>query len=566
MPPIHLVTRRASHVRTAILFIGVSARIALAQVAPLVDPGAADQHTTDTRNYLDLQKRIEGEKKSDRSALSNSLAPPGESDQRGHEAGEAHAFVGKVVVDRSAILTEADLAAIVSPHEHREQTIADLEAIVNAINKLYAFRGYPTATAFLPPQTVADGIVRISLVEARFGAITVTGNRHTRTSYIRQQIAARPGELVQIKALEASLNRFNALHDLKLRAELRAGHEVGYTDLQITVNPESYQSLAASYDNAGIASMGRERMGLSESIGSLSGYQDPLTLGGYWSAGMWSLSSAYEFPLTADGLRFGPTASFNRVTIRGGAAQALGLTGTFYDVGARLSRGFVLGDDFVLTLYGAPHLQESTLHSQQIEVSHVPVRFLEAGGAFSSTDISGLWSTDLSVGAGNYHAAKVDGFGKIDLSASRFQRLPYGFAALLRASGQLKLADPQPLPPSQQFQIGGIATVRGYPEGSLIGDQGYAASAELDTPLPLGGATLFGVPLREGLRSAWFIDNGAVASAHRKHLTGAGGGLLMQLSGFVQTKLYVGTPLENKSDFKGVTLHFGVTATLKKGG
>ncbi len=464
---------------------------------PVVDPGAVDQHSADTAGYFALQNQIQRQtQKPDATPLTNRLVPP---PAPADTEKETRFFLRAVQVDSSAILTPEDLGGIIRPYENREATLSDLNNIVASINKLYKSRGFITATALLPPQTVVNGTVHIQLVEARLGKIIIKNNRHTRSSYFTDRLPMRSGDLLQINTVQHSLALFNQQNDVQVRAVLQPGERPGTTDLVLSAEPTPYQALSCSFDDSGISSMGSDRLGATETIGSLLGYRDPLSAGGYWSTGMWATFGSYDFPLTAGGLRLGPAFSYDNISIQSSALQKLGVTGSFYDLSLRLSRPFRLHNHFAFTAFMAPHYQVSTLRSESFQVSNVPVRSAETGVDVQAPDGRGFWAGNISLSGGDYDAAGLHTFLKVNGAVTRYQNLPHGFTLLFRGQGQAKAADPEPLPPSQQFQIGGIASIRGYPEGALIADQGYSASAELDTPLPLGAGKLFGRPPESAL-------------------------------------------------------------------
>ena len=140
----------------------------------------------------------------------------------------------------------------------------------------------------------------------------------------------------------------------------------GTTDMVLEVQSPTFISTAVSFDNAGLASTGRQRVGTNETINSLSGNRDPLSLGLDWSDGMWVGSGSYDFPITPGGLRLGAVVSYDNIEVHENALQKLAVTGTFYDVSLRLSRPFVTRKHLLFTPYLAPHFQESTLQSKDV--------------------------------------------------------------------------------------------------------------------------------------------------------------------------------------------------------
>lgn len=69
----------------------------------------------------------------------------------------------------------------------KQVTIDDLNRMIIEFNYVYATKGYVTAKAFLPPQEIKEGIVKVKLVEARVGQISIENNRWTSDSYIEKE-------------------------------------------------------------------------------------------------------------------------------------------------------------------------------------------------------------------------------------------------------------------------------------------------------------------------------------------------------------------------------------------
>jgi hemolysin activation/secretion protein len=70
------------------------------------------------------------------------------------------------------------------------------------------------------------------------------------------------------------------------------------------------------------------------------------------------------------------------------------------------------------------------------------------------------------------------------------------------------------------------------------------------------------MPLGERFKSAWFIDHGAViAGPHTTFLTGAGGGLIVNLSKYFAGRANLATPLQNRAAFNRSAFEFYVQST-----
>jgi hemolysin activation/secretion protein len=117
--------------------------------------------------------------------------------------------------------------------------------------------------------------------------------------------------------------------------------------------------------------------------------------------------------------------------------------------------------------------------------------------------------------------------------------MPFETVLLLKGAGQFTNHS---LPSSEQFQVGGYYTVRGYPVSELSGDKGCTASAELHTPIyliPKTWKTPYGKSTwRDALSFLGFFDWGHSINNSprngefkRETIYSAGAGLRFNLTG-----------------------------------
>ena len=95
-------------------------------------------------------------------------------------------YVNSIEVAPSEILSKEEIDKIVRPLIGRNVFIGDITDVVNQINNLYATKGFVTARAFLPEQTVSNGHIYIDLIESKVGNITVKENKYTRSNKRKQ--------------------------------------------------------------------------------------------------------------------------------------------------------------------------------------------------------------------------------------------------------------------------------------------------------------------------------------------------------------------------------------------
>jgi hemolysin activation/secretion protein len=139
----------------------------------------------------------------------------------------------------------------------------------------------------------------------------------------------------------------------------------------------------------------------------------------------------------------------------------------------------------------------------------------------------------------------------------RLHDFSHGIIGQLRGSYQV-IPNSKHIPYLDQFQVGGLATVRGYSEGVMLGKSGYFFSGELMFPLlPRTITTKSGEThkfIGHYLKGAIFADTSGVFPYVKEDIYGGsyflasvGMGVRVQLPGDLSARLYWGYPLINNA-------------------
>lgn len=512
----HPRQRRALRAAAATLAIALAAALATTPLhaADLPDAGSQQALERQQREREAQRQRLERpQPRPDVAAPPAEAAPAGASTVR-------NIPVTRIETGPSALLPPEALRAALAPFEGRTLSLADLQAAAEAVNQLYAAQGAPTARALLPPQDVTDGVVRLTLVEARLGALRLQARRLS-PGYVLPRLGLQPGELVSVPRIEAALQRFNRSQDARLSATLAAGSRPGTTDLDLLADEPPALQASAFADNAGAYALGEERLGLSLRWPLLSDRADSLTIGLLATGRAPSLSGnlGYSLPL-ADDRRLELSFSDGRIAVRRGSAAALDVTGHSRELALALTQALRLAPEGSWTagLRLAGKQSATLIGGNPVRDQRLTVLALTS--ALDWQDASGGWTADATLARGLPVAGGDLGFTALRLNAARLQRLDDRHQLLLR--GALQASPTAALPSSEQFLLGGVATVRGYSEGLLSGQRGALASAELRHTLALA----CGLPCSAQLSG--FVDAGQVRAAGApgpQQLTAAGLGL-----------------------------------------
>lgn len=545
-----------------VLFILICFASAMASAIDLqsVDPGAIQKRTGDVQEYYRLEKMLKEE------------ATPAEKPQIEDETSatpvekrgdETRIVIKEIVTDKSEILSEAEIRKVTAVYEGKSYAIKDLFEIVEKLNALYKSKGFITAKALLPPQKVEGGVVRIRLVEGRVGNVLVEGNEHTRESFFLRKFSLKKGDLVRIDTLGKDLTYFNAVNDVRVWATLSPGKLPGQTDVLLkTEEPPNYEvSLLA--DNAGTETVGKERVGLKLVDYSLFGYRDPLILTGYLSQGTRTAFAGYSFPINGLGTRISAGYDLNQVEVQSGPFADLDVGGDSYSYNFNLNHPLIFSPAFSMNLFAGYQHNDSSTDFAGVTIARTRVNSVPMGFDLKLLDDQGLLYCRNTLISGLESSEGGEAFLLYKLDVVRTLIHTDEVTTIFR--GNLQLSDTRLLVSTEQFQVGGLSSVRGFPEGFLVGDEGYFLSAEIKFPLLSTDRELFGSSLSKRLKGAFFVDHGAAfpyrgsggSSSHEDFITSVGVGLAMNISRYLTGRIDLGFPFEKHGkDINSFQLHF----------
>jgi hemolysin activation/secretion protein len=468
-----------------------------------------------------------------------------------------------------------EVQKLVTPYVGRNVTLTQLNGLAAAIADLYHQRGYFTADAYLPPQDIVDGVVTIQVQEGRAGKISIEGSRFYRAKLVRNALSQQPGELLNFKNLETELNRINRLNDgYKVKAFLSAGSQAGQTDLHVHMAERQPLQISGVADNQGRPLIGLYRGGVDLRSDSLTGNADQFYATWRANANMQLAMASYTIPLNRFGTQLSLSSAYSHVNIVLPIAHPPSITGNSMTNSLTLSqpldrnRNLIVDSSLLWSEVGSYFEGDRT--------SFTDVRALQTGLSYNHYDRWGRTFNRIqsTVAIGGIGGTAT--FWKMENYFNRLIFLPRGNLLILRGNAQMT---PCPLPSSQQFQIGGENSVRGFTEGLLIGDRGVNFGIEHRFPIP--GLTKLNPWLGSRVQLALFYDYGRVWVDHsnpsydkrvsnltqRTLLQGVGVGLRVQLTRFMQGFVDCGFGLGDRKDVEPqnqptARVHFGIRSDL----
>lgn len=482
------------------------------------------------------------------------------------------ATITQVDFPESKVFSQEELQQLVKPLLEKPVTLEEIQKVVNDITRCYILSNYATSRAYLPPQTVSKGILKIGLMEGSVGKVKVEGNRWTRTSYIKKQVGIKEGELLNVNEIEKDVIKFNNNNSVKLKVGLSAGEEIGESDVTLNTEERFPFHIAIMTDNQGRKTVGTGRFGSMISTDSLFGFRDRLSLGGYLGRGNRVGFADYNIPIGHHGTRLGVSASAGNISVVNGPMRQFGVGGTSQVYSVYVTHPWYDAEGANISSYSSANFKKSTSDIMDYKYYDKSTFSVTQGFTARKDTDRGIWYTGHFGSAGFKALSGDTDFLKYEGNLTRLHDFGKGIIGQFRVSGQYSPDDN--LPWMEQFQIGGLSTVRGYSEGLLLGKSGYFASAEVITPLPfipkrLGSDKLGYIYPREMIKGAIFMDNGMIFPYKADGSSIDGGELLMSwglglrinLKEDLAARFYWGYGLKNRydMDYKLGRFHFELT-------
>jgi hemolysin activation/secretion protein len=407
-----------------------------------------------------------------------------------HVADDTKFPVRAIQITGNTLLPTDRLHALVASGEGHELSLNDLDELAQKISDYYHDHGYPLATAYVPAQTLHDGVVRMAVVEARYGKVVLQNQSAVGNYPLDATLSPlQSGQPVREYGLERSLLLLSDIPGAIVNSTMRPGEQDGTSDLLVNVTSAPRYTGTLGLDNYGNAYTDRVRLSGTFNVNGLFHQGDLLDASGVSSgAGMSYGHVGYRYLLTGQGTTLGLAVSGLTYKLGNGLAD-LHAHGTATTQSVNLSQPFIRNT--AGNLYAQLEFDHKRLYDD-IDLAglqthrHSNSWVLTVAG--DQRDRTGITNFNISGTAGrlyldNFQTLFADYFGartagkyvKIDYSVSRLQQLNPVNALYFGFSGQHANKN---LDTSEQFYLGGPSTVRGYDIGVVSGAQGNLATIE----------------------------------------------------------------------------------------
>jgi hemolysin activation/secretion protein len=519
------------------------------------------------------------------------LPPPASQPQQSTSLSSApRLFVREFQFESNHVFSAVELSKVTSPYTGRTISTEELEEARRAVTLYYVNRGYINSGAVIPDQDPTNGIVRIRVVEGVLSGINLQGNHWLRDGYIKSRVRRWSGPPLNLNQMQEGLQLLRQNPNVsQINAELKPGVAPGQGELKLEVTDQQPFRVGLQVDNERPPTVGAEQFWLLLADQNLTGNSDLLDFRygianagshGIEFSGVDNLEGSYTLPITP----LDTTISFHGSRLNTSIIEedfvSLDIKSVTESYGvvlrqpvyqtanreAAVSAGFdwrrnktwLLGEPFDLS-------PGSSDGEMIVSVLRLSQEWIQRGSksvlALRSTFNFGLDALDATDNGrpGEPNAKYFSWVGQ----GQYIQRLfDTQNEFVFRLSGQWTA---ESLLALEQFEVGGMQTVRGYLENQLVRDRGIVSSAEFRIPILFNkaGAGIVQLAPFFDFGGAWNVNG----SPDPSKIYSIGSGLLAEPNKHFSAQIYWGyrlqhvtVPDEARAQGLGISFQLNVNA------
>ncbi|MFM7439828.1 MAG: POTRA domain-containing protein [Snowella sp.] len=185
--------------------------------------------------------------------------------------------VEKFEFEGNTAFSQQELAEITQSFTHRQLSFSELLQARSEITQFYVSKGYITSGAYIPPQTLDNGVVIIKIIEGGLESINVQVEGRLNPDYVRNRLWLAAGKPLNVPRLLEALQilQLNPII-AKISSELANSTEPGQSILNVSVETARSFYPSIILDNGRNPQVGSFRRGVALEDINLSGNGDSL--------------------------------------------------------------------------------------------------------------------------------------------------------------------------------------------------------------------------------------------------------------------------------------------------
>ena len=408
--------------------------------------------------------------------------------------------------DGNLYYSNEELEEVIKEAVNKELVYDQLINVTRAISNHYKANGF-LATAFLPPQDINDGVIKIKITEAVLGTIIFDVEEEEKLNISKENIRLKllykieDSGVLNIDQLDKNVRNLNKIPGINALAELEEGKNFGETNVKVTaINTETIFGNTL-VDNNGSRSSGYNKITNTINIDGLFNMGDRLAFTNVLSgdhhvkdnheeSNYYAVSSTMPVgyngmlaTLRVSKMEYKLSAPFDSTKPSGYSSEYnLSLNRPLIvSPNFNLNTSFSLGNNKYVNDLGTGNNSDKDVLKSIFNLGFDSRDERLGGGINYGSFALSLAKNDLTDNSSNYDTdqSTSDNNGrnfKGTLNLNRMQKLTDKTNLLVKFNGQLAADN---LDGADQFSLGGSNAVRAYPSSEAAGDAGFVASLEL---------------------------------------------------------------------------------------
>jgi len=397
-------------------------------------------------------------------------------------------FIKKIHLSGCESYSPDEFKLIIEKYEGEKSSLDELTILTKEIEKKYLSKGI-IAACFIPPQKIEKEILTLSIVEAKMGELNIKDHEYFKQQRINYYWKIKPDEVLYFDKISRSLQLMNKNPDRDIKAILHAGKKPETTDVFLKVKSKFPIHLTSTFDREGSVPTGIKRKGIGIRHNNFLGLDDMLLNGYTFGKNFSGIYTYHIIPVTNFGTSILYGYSYSK------SFPKKEYTSSGIDSRSKNCSFFIYQDIFKKDKYlGVIHIglesKDKTTKINNDTVNRDRLRILKLGSNFIKRgfNTSTSLNTEFSQGINFFGAKRKNSlssreakntFSKFNQEINYMRNLPLRLQLKLNLKNQLSSTK---LPPQEEFSLGGIDSVRGYPSGDYLADNALQTNIELLIP------------------------------------------------------------------------------------
>ncbi|MBF0217849.1 MAG: ShlB/FhaC/HecB family hemolysin secretion/activation protein [Candidatus Omnitrophica bacterium] len=404
-------------------------------------------------------------------------------------------FISRIVIEGVESFAPETFIPIIQPFENRNLTKPELDSISKKIQREYLKRGV-IAACFIPPQDIKDGVLKLKVIESRYGELMVQEHKFFDPELLNRYWTLKTGEILRYDKLSRNMQLLNSNPDRKVKASLQAGKQPGTTDIVLSAETKFPVHLTGSFDREGNPTTGKERKGIGLRHNNFLSAGDTLITGYNYGSYFSNIYAYHKVPITNTGTSVMYGYAYSKSAPKKDQ-QPLGLSSTSKTSSVFLYQPYFYSKQYLGQLQAGMEFKDKNVKRNRIGVySNDRLRVLKGGGNIGTTLFKGALNiapilsqgingfgahrkTRLSSRVSSVNNGIENTFTKVNMNIDYMLPLEENMRLVLRSRSQLS---DRKLGSQEEFSLGGLDSVRGYPPSDFLADDAFLTNLELQVP------------------------------------------------------------------------------------